>query len=160
MQRGYGDLHQPHQQNYAPQQQAVRPPIQQHQGNNSFRYPRESYSSSPDQEDFPEEEEDAFIEISLSEPHKVGEGISSYLAYRVTTRTDLKHFGIADAVSISRRFSDFLGLHEKLSDKYLPRGRVIPPAPEKSLVGTTKVKMSSSAVVTPTEGTAADFVLM
>jgi sorting nexin-1/2 len=33
-----------------------------------------------------------------------------------------------------RRFSDFLGLHEKLTDKYARRGRIIPPAPEKSLV--------------------------
>jgi sorting nexin-1/2 len=33
-----------------------------------------------------------------------------------------------------RRFSDFLGLHEKLTEKYAKRGRIIPPAPEKSLV--------------------------
>ena len=81
---------------------------------------------------------DAFIEISVAEPHKVGEGISSYLAYRVTTRTNLRLFQ-QPQLSVARRFSDFLGLHEKLSDKHLPRGRVIPPAPEKSLVGTTKV---------------------
>ena len=47
--------------------------------------------------------------------------------------------------TVSRRFSDFLGLHEKLGEKYRSRGRIIPPAPEKSLVGTTKVKMSSTS---------------
>ena len=35
---------------------------------------------------------------------------------------------------VMRRFSDFLGLHEKLTEKYAKRGRIIPPAPEKSLV--------------------------
>ena len=36
--------------------------------------------------------------------------------------------------SVMRRFSDFLGVHEKLNEKYSRRGRIIPPAPEKSLV--------------------------
>lgn len=44
-------------------------------------------------------------------------------------------------MSVSRRFSDFLGLHDKLSEKYLQNGRIIPPAPDKSIVGMTKVKM-------------------
>lgn len=34
-----------------------------------------------------------------------------------------------------RRFSDFLGLHDKLVEKYLRMGRIIPPAPEKSVIG-------------------------
>lgn len=42
-----------------------------------------------------------------------------------------------------RRFSDFLGLHELLVHKYLRLGRIIPPAPEKNIIGTTKVKMAS-----------------
>lgn len=103
--------------------------------------PADEYYSSPEEA----EEElggDVFIEVSLAEPHKVGDGISSYLAYKVTTRTNLNYFKRED-FSVSRRFSDFLGLHEKLSEKHLCRGRVIPPAPEKSIVGSTKVKMSS-----------------
>lgn len=36
---------------------------------------------------------------------------------------------------MTRRFSDFLGLHDKLTDKYLKVGRIIPPAPEKSVIG-------------------------
>lgn len=43
-----------------------------------------------------------------------------------------------------RRFSDFLGLHDILVEKYLRSGRIIPPAPEKNLLGTTKVKISQT----------------
>ena len=39
----------------------------------------------------------------------------------------------------------FLGLHEKLVEKHGPRGRIIPPAPEKNLVGTTRVKIASNS---------------
>jgi sorting nexin-1/2 len=47
--------------------------------------------------------------------------------------------------AVIRRFSDFLGLHQKLSEKYLQNGRIIPPAPDKSVVGTTKIKMAKEA---------------
>jgi len=36
---------------------------------------------------------------------------------------------------VTRRFSDFLGLHEKLVGRYQTQGIVIPPPPEKSVVG-------------------------
>lgn len=42
----------------------------------------------------------------------------------------------------TRRFSDFLGLHEKLTARHLKSGRIIPPPPEKHIIGATKVKMS------------------
>ena len=42
---------------------------------------------------------------------------------------------------MNRRFSDFLGLREKLAEKYLQNGRVIPPAPDKSVLGMTKVRI-------------------
>ena len=35
----------------------------------------------------------------------------------------------------TNRFSDFLGLHSRLADKYAKEGRIIPPAPEKSIIG-------------------------
>jgi len=38
-------------------------------------------------------------------------------------------------MSVTRRFSDFLGLHEKLVNRYQARGIVIPSPPEKSVVG-------------------------
>ena len=44
------------------------------------------------------------------------------------------------SVTVTRRFSDFLGMHEKLVEKHSHLGRIIPPAPEKNLVGTTKAK--------------------
>lgn len=109
-----------------------------------------------------DEDKDGFIEIIVSDPHKVsciltpmrpkshllsifkvGEGMSSYMAYKVKTRTNLRYFKKSE-FTVSRRFSDFLGLHEKLCDKHLSKGRIVPPAPEKSLVATTKVKMSSN----------------
>ena len=34
-----------------------------------------------------------------------------------------------------RRFSDFLGLHQKLVTTHASKGRIVPPAPEKSVVG-------------------------
>ena len=55
------------------------------------------------------------------------------MAYRVQTRTNMKPFKQME-FGVMRRFSDFLGLHEKLTEKYAKRGRIIPPAPEKSLV--------------------------
>jgi sorting nexin-1/2 len=42
---------------------------------------------------------------------------------------------------VLRRFSDFLGLHEQLVEKYLRLGIIIPPAPSKNIIGSTKVKM-------------------
>lgn len=43
-----------------------------------------------------------------------------------------------------RRFSDFLGLHEKLVDKYFYKGYLVPAAPEKSIAALTRTKMNAS----------------
>lgn len=85
---------------------------------------------------------DQFIEITIKEPQKVGDGMGSYLAYKIITRTNVKLFKNKENI-VTRRFSDFLGLHEKLTEKYLKVGRIIPPAPEKNVLGTTKIKMSN-----------------
>ena len=77
----------------------------------------------------------------MTEPHKVGEGMGSFLVYRVTTKTSFNFFRRKE-MSVNRRFSDFLGLHDKLSEKYLQNGRIIPPAPDKSVVGMTKIKIA------------------
>lgn len=37
--------------------------------------------------------------------------------------------------AVKRRFSDFLGLYEKLSEKHSQNGFIVPPPPEKSLIG-------------------------
>nr|XP_014429359.1 sorting nexin-2 [Pelodiscus sinensis] len=80
------------------------------------------------------------IEINVSDPEKVGDGMNAYMAYRVTTKTSLSMFH-QNEFSVKRRFSDFLGLHSKLATKYLHVGYIVPPAPEKSIVGMTKVKV-------------------
>ena len=79
--------------------------------------------------------------LQVTSPHKVGEGMSSYMAYKIATKTNVNYFKKSE-MTVDRRFSDFLGLHDKLSEKYLQNGRIIPPAPDKSVVGMTKVKMS------------------
>lgn len=43
---------------------------------------------------------------------------------------------------MSRRFSDFLNLYEKLKEKHIQSGIIMPPAPEKDMIGMAKVKMS------------------
>ncbi|CAH0550508.1 unnamed protein product [Brassicogethes aeneus] len=97
---------------------------------------------------------DDFLEINITEPQKVGDGMGAYMAYRVTTKTNMRIFKRREFV-VTRRFSDFLGLHDKLTEKYLKVGRIIPPAPEKSVIGMTKIKMSSQE----TNGTnGSDFV--
>lgn len=68
--------------------------------------------------------------------------MSSYMAYKVSTKTNIPYFR-QRSWSVTRRFSDFLGLHSKLMDKHLHCGRIIPPAPEKSAIGTTKIKLGS-----------------
>ncbi|KAI5642898.1 PX domain-containing protein [Phthorimaea operculella] len=98
--------------------------------------------SSPIMEEIATERANNII-ITITEPQKIGEGMSSYVAYRVLTKTNMPIFSKHE-FAVLRRFSDFLGLHEKLTEKYLRSGRIIPPAPEKSLMGTTKLKMSST----------------
>ena len=98
------------------------------------------------------EETDEFdINIKVSDPEKVGDGMGAYMQYKVTTSTSLSSFKKPET-SVSRRFSDFLGLHERLNAKFLVQGKVVPPAPEKSVLGMTKVKLGKE------ESTSADFV--
>jgi len=83
--------------------------------------------------------ENGFIKISISETTKVGEGMSSYVAYRIVTRTNMTMFK-TNNMAVLRRFSDFLGLHNKLTEKYLRNGRLIPPAPQKNMLGMSSIK--------------------
>uniref|UniRef100_A0A673HM04 Sorting nexin-2-like n=1 Tax=Sinocyclocheilus rhinocerous TaxID=307959 RepID=A0A673HM04_9TELE len=99
------------------------------------------FDRSPDQDEDEEENRDTFdIQISVSDPEKVGDGMNAYMVYKVLTKTSLSIFS-RDEVCVKRRFSDFLGLHSKLASKYMHMGYIVPPAPEKSIVGMTKVKV-------------------
>uniref|UniRef100_A0A673ZJS1 Sorting nexin-2 n=1 Tax=Salmo trutta TaxID=8032 RepID=A0A673ZJS1_SALTR len=77
------------------------------------------------------------FERSLDE---VRDGMNAYMGYKVTTKTSMTIFS-KNETTVRRRFSDFLGLHSKLASKYLHIGYIVPPAPEKSIVGMTKVKV-------------------
>ena len=89
-------------------------------------------------------EEEDLLSVKVGDPHKVGEGITSYMAYRVLTTTSLHCFR-RRTFSVVRRYSDFLALHSKLVVRYQCKGRIIPPAPEKDILGTTRVKMGGSS---------------
>ena len=103
---------------------------------------QQTLTSFNDQEERRElETGDEFIQIQVTSPHKVGEGMSSFMAYTVKTKTNLSYFKKQNP-EVNRRFSDFLGLRDKLCEKYLQNGRIIPPCPDKSVIGMTKVKMS------------------
>jgi len=101
-------------------------------------------TEDPKSQDEVEEEEsgDSFdISIKISDPFKVGDGMSAYMAYNVNTNTSSPAFKSSE-FSVKRRFSDFLGLHERLQEKHILHGRFVPPPPDKSVVGMVKVKGS------------------
>ena len=60
--------------------------------------------------------------------------MGAYITYLVTTKTTLPSFTNHESM-VRRRFSDFLGLHMQLSERYMQLGRLVPPAPEKSVTG-------------------------
>ncbi|XP_065671469.1 sorting nexin-2 isoform X2 [Hydra vulgaris] len=95
-----------------------------------------------DEEDLEKEGGDTFdIKIKISDPIKIGDGMSAYMAYNVTTQTSMSIFKNKE-MCVKRRFSDFLGLHERLNEKHLVLGRIVPPPPDKSVVGMVMVKSS------------------
>ncbi|XP_023123824.2 sorting nexin-1a [Amphiprion ocellaris] len=104
-----------------------------------------------------EEEEEAELDdkfevlVSVKDPEKIGDGMNAYMAYKVSTQTTLPMFR-NKTFTVRRRFSDFLGLYEKLSEKHGPNGFIVPPPPEKSILGMTKVKVGKE------DSSSADFV--
>ncbi|KAK3731460.1 hypothetical protein QZH41_013655 [Actinostola sp. cb2023] len=112
--------------------------------------PKPNVQVKEEQED--EEETDSFdMEIKVGDPEKVGDGMNAYMVYKVTTNTSMPTFK-SPTTSVKRRFSDFLGLHERIVGKYLHLGRIVPPAPEKSVIGMSKIKFGKE------EGTSTDFI--
>ncbi|GBM22212.1 Sorting nexin-2 [Araneus ventricosus] len=97
-----------------------------------------------------EEQEDTFLNVSVSDPQKIGDGMGAYVVYKVSTKTNLPYYK-KKGFSVSRRFSDFLGLHGKLVEKHLHLGRIVPPAPEKDMIGMTKIKMSKDETISSAE---------
>ena len=88
-----------------------------------------------EEEEEEEERVDAFdMEITVKNPEKVGDGMGAYIAYSVTTKTSMPSFKNPES-TVRRRFSDFLGLSQRISEKHMQKGHIVPPAPEKSVVG-------------------------
>ncbi|KAJ0404092.1 hypothetical protein P43SY_000876 [Pythium insidiosum] len=73
-----------------------------------------------------------YIQITVNEPMKQGEGMNAYISYKISTATNRPQF-TKSAFSVIRRYSDFVWLHANLSAMY--PGVVVPPLPEKLLVG-------------------------
>ncbi|XP_076864580.1 sorting nexin-1 [Brachyhypopomus gauderio] len=95
---------------------------------------------------------DAFeLNIAVTNPEKTGDGMNAFMTYKVSTQTTLPAFR-SKTFSVRRRFSDFLGLYEKLLVKHSLMGCIIPPPPQKSVVGMTKVKVGKE------DPSSADFV--
>ncbi|ESO00773.1 hypothetical protein HELRODRAFT_192412 [Helobdella robusta] len=80
------------------------------------------------------------IIIRIDEVKKVGDGVNAYMTFRICTKTDIPAFR-HPTNEVFRRFSDFLGLHERLVEKHAREGRIIPQAPEKRMA---KVKVSKN----------------
>ncbi|XP_062516302.1 sorting nexin-2-like [Corticium candelabrum] len=87
------------------------------------------------------------LEIEVKDPQKVGDGMGAYMTYQVTTKTNIPDFKAPKTV-VRRRFSDFLALHSKLVEKPKYIGLIIPSAPEKSVVGMTRVKFAKEESTT------------
>ncbi|KAI6655221.1 Sorting nexin-2 [Oopsacas minuta] len=83
------------------------------------------------------------ITITVSDPDKVGDGMGAFMVYQITCTTSIPTFKAAEC-TVRRRFSDFLKLHAELCEKHECKGRIVPPAPEKSMQNLTKVKMSKA----------------
>ncbi|KHJ48462.1 PX domain protein [Trichuris suis] len=87
------------------------------------------------------------INIDIDKYEKRGEGVAAYMVYKVVTKIPSSVPGFSKKEYVAwRRFSDFLGLHDKLYDKYLPHGRIVPPAPAKNVFVSTKAKMVKGTV--------------
>jgi sorting nexin-1/2 len=100
-----------------------------------------SHSRSKEEIDEEESGDQYSIEISVTDPKKIGDGMTAYMAYKVITKTTIPSFRKPET-GVYRRFSDFLGIHEKLVEKHRHLGRIIPSPPEKSVIGMTKIKMN------------------
>lgn len=72
-----------------------------------------------------------FLSVSVTDPVKLGNGVQSYISYRVITKTNFPEYQAPEKIVI-RRYSDFVWLRDRLFDKY--KGIFIPPVPEKSAV--------------------------
>ncbi|KAJ5732507.1 hypothetical protein N7493_003988 [Penicillium malachiteum] len=72
------------------------------------------------------------FEISVGDPHKVGDLTSSHIVYQVRTKTSSKAYRQSE-FAVSRRYRDFLWLYNSMHNNN--PGVVVAPPPEKQAVG-------------------------
>ncbi|KAI9681470.1 MAG: Vacuolar protein sorting-associated protein 5 [Caeruleum heppii] len=72
------------------------------------------------------------FDITVGDPHKVGDMTSSHIVYQVRTKTSSKAYRQPE-FAVSRRYRDFLWLYNQLHANN--PGVVVPPPPEKQAVG-------------------------
>ncbi|KAE8383561.1 Vps5 C terminal like-domain-containing protein [Aspergillus bertholletiae] len=72
------------------------------------------------------------FEITVGDPHKVGDLTSSHIVYQVRTKTSSKAYRQSE-FAVSRRYRDFLWLYNSMHNNN--PGVVVPPPPEKQAVG-------------------------
>ncbi|KAI9845209.1 MAG: Vacuolar protein sorting-associated protein 5 [Thelocarpon superellum] len=72
------------------------------------------------------------FDITVGDPHKVGDLTSSHIVYQVRTKTSSKAYKQPE-FAVSRRYRDFLWLYNQLHNNN--PGVVVPPPPEKQAVG-------------------------
>lgn len=91
-------------------------------------------------------EPDHYITIRIFDTIKVGEkSINSYVKFAIETKTNLPYFRSETSV-VERRFSDFLGLREKLAQKHMVDGFIVLPAPEKNAMANFQTKMAKEDI--------------
>ena len=72
------------------------------------------------------------FDITVGDPHKVGDLATSHIVYQVRTKTTSKAYKQPE-FAVSRRYRDFLWLYTALHNN--SPGVVVPPPPEKQVVG-------------------------
>ncbi|KAI3382239.1 hypothetical protein SNEBB_011423 [Seison nebaliae] len=83
------------------------------------------------------------IDISMDLTSKKDETLQTYVVYQIITQTNIDCYRFQDALTVWRRYSDFLGLYEHLLQKYESKGTVIMPIPpQKSVVKSAKMKIN------------------
>ncbi|KAI6238425.1 Sorting nexin-2 [Aphelenchoides fujianensis] len=100
--------------------------------------------ASSDEADPMEVFKDGSIHVFIRAYEKRGEGINAYLVYKIETRVHNIPGYQKSIYEVWRRFSDFLGLREKLVDRFQHQGVVVPMAPEKSVKAMTKTKLNTA----------------
>ena len=70
----------------------------------------------------------ALLKITVTDPVKQGDGMRSYISYKINTRTNLPQYQWKE-FSVIHRYRDFVWLWDQLKLKF--EHVIIPPLPEK-----------------------------